>query len=520
MIETAVADPNTNPKRYPRFWFRFFEILPGAMVWIALIAPFILSFYIPLGITIFIILFDVYWLMRSLSYGSTLLNGYKKLTRNMATDWKAKLTQLSTLSIAERAELGMFDPTELYNAVILTTYKEEPSILTASLDSILNSDFPKERLIVVLATEARAGEHAEKMAAELVAKYGDKFGHFMVSKHPDAIPGEVKAKGANASWAARQLVMQMRKENIPLEHVVVSTADADSRFPEAYFSCLAYYYLTTPDRKQACYQPVAMFFNNIWEAPMLSRVMAFGTTFWQLIESVRDYRLITFSTHASSLQTLHETGYWCTSIVNEDSRQFFRAYFHYAGNFRVIPLFMPIYMDAVHVPVWKDTLKNLYLQQQRWAYGVEHFPYIVLESIKRRDIPLGSRALQIFRAFSGTYSWATSAFFVTVVGWLPLLLNHGFQEHIAASNFPIVTQVLLSSTWIGLLVSGFITLKLLNTINHGKSGIGLATMLIQWLLVPVASILFGALPGIDAQTRLMLGKYLGFRVTDKSTNAA
>lgn len=511
------ANPNINPRRYSRFWFRFVEMFPGILVWTCLIAPFILSFYYPLHITIFIVLFDVYWLMRSLSYGKILFKGYKKLKQNLDTPWLRKLEKLDTLAPEETKTLDLFPWRDLYHAIIITVYKEEEAILRASLDSLVAAEYPQDKIIVILATEERAGKAAQETAQSLKKDYGSKFHRFLITIHPDNILGEVKAKGANASWAARQLTVLMNKEGIPLYKVMVSTADADSRFHTQYFACLAYLYLTTPQRVRACYQPVAMYFNNIWEAPMLSRVMAFGTTFWQLIESVREYRLISFATQASSLQTLYETDYWCTSIVNEDSRQFFRAYFHYRGKFRVIPLFMPVYMDAVHVRNFWGTLRNLYFQQQRWAYGAEHFPYIVMESIRRRDIPWGSRALQVFRAFSGAFSWATSAFFITVVGWLPLILNPGFQEHVAASNFPLVTQALLSLTWVGLFVSSVITWRLLNTVVHGKRPIHFMTMFIQWLLVPVASILFGALPGIDALTRLMLGKYLGFRVTEKAS---
>ena len=40
-------------------------------------------------------------------------------------------------------------------------------------------------------------------------------------------------------------------------------------------------------------------------------------------------------------------------------------------------------------------------------------------------------------------------------------------------------------------------------------------MVIQWVFVPVNVTLFGAIPCLDAQIRLMRGKYLGFWVTPK-----
>ncbi len=510
------ADPNIEPTKYSSFWFRFFEILPGATVWTAIIAPFILAAYVPISITIFILLFDIYWLLRAISYGITLVKGYKRFRKNVRTDWPSKLAQISALNDEQRAKWQIIPWEDVYHAIIITTYQEDLSILEKSIDSIVECDYPHDHLIVILATEERAGAHSIVIAKALNERYKDKFCQFLVSNHPDGIVGEVKAKGANASWAAKMLKGEMEKQNIPLDKVIVSTADADTRFPTFYFGCLTYNFCVTPDRTRVSFQPVATFFNNIWQAPMLSRVLAFGTTYWQLGESIRSYRLITFSTHATCLHTLVDIDYWCTSIVNEDSRQFFRAFFRYKGNFRVVPLFIPIYMDAVYVKKTSGTIRNLYFQQQRWAYGVEHFPYIVLESHRqRKEIPLRRRIMIIWRAFDGAFSWSTTSFFITVVGWLPILLNSEFHTYVVSSNFPQVAKILLSLTWIGLIISGAITILILPPRPPDHSPLRWVTMVAQWVLIPVAAIFFGAIPGLDAQTRLMFGKYLGFRVTEK-----
>ena len=49
-----------------------------------------------------------------------------------------------------------------------------------------------------------------------------------------------------------------------------------------------------------------------------------------------------------------------------------------------------------------------------------------------------------------------------------------------------------------------------------KSRLRYVVLALQWVLVPVTMIIFSAIPGLDAQTRLMLGRYMGFWVTPKN----
>jgi hypothetical protein len=40
-------------------------------------------------------------------------------------------------------------------------------------------------------------------------------------------------------------------------------------------------------------------------------------------------------------------------------------------------------------------------------------------------------------------------------------------------------------------------------------------MFLQWLLLPVTLIVFGAFPALESQTRMIINKPLGFWVTEK-----
>lgn len=40
-------------------------------------------------------------------------------------------------------------------------------------------------------------------------------------------------------------------------------------------------------------------------------------------------------------------------------------------------------------------------------------------------------------------------------------------------------------------------------------------MILQWILLPATIIIFGSFPGLEAQTRLMFGRYMSFWVTPK-----
>jgi cellulose synthase/poly-beta-1,6-N-acetylglucosamine synthase-like glycosyltransferase len=523
---------------------RLYEIIPGFFCWTTLILPFFLGFFKPAFLAYFVICFDLYWLYKAILMAGHLILGYLYFKRDINIDWFKRLNDLNNFDkyiqnlkkeirksrgilrkkLEEELQEVMFikkqekhlkNWEDLYQAVIFPSYKEEIETLRKSISFCQKANWPKDKMIIVLAIEQREGEAGRQKAKILFKEFRKSFFKFLVTEHPANLPGEFKAKGANATWAAKQLQKFLDDQKISYENVIVSTFDADTCPHQQYFACLAYKYITTPNRIRRSYQPIPLYSNNIWQVPIFSRLVSFSSSFWQLIEATRPYRMINFSSQAMSMKTLVEIDFWDKTIISEDSRQFYRAYFTYHGDHRVIPIFTPVYMDAVLGRNFWETLKEQYLQKRRWAYGVEHFPYLCQELPKHQEISFFSKFLLLFRLFEGHYSWATASLLLAFVGWLPFALNPFFRSTVLAYNLPSLGRLLLSLTWIGLFISTYISIGLLPEKPKEYGFWKTAGIYFQWALVPITAIFFGSIPAVDAQTRLMLGKYLSFRVTKK-----
>lgn len=484
-------------------FFRFLEILPGFLVWSALLIPCILVFFVPSVVAIAVLLFDLYWVCKSIIMGYHLISGYTNLKKARRIHWREKFQSLP-------------EHNSIYQVIMLASYKDDFEVLDKSIEAIAENDFPKEKIILVMAMEERERERVEPIIEEVKNKYDKTFKKMIIAFHPDNISGEMKAKGANATWAAKKLKIYLEKENIAFDKTIVTTADSDTRIHPQYFNCVGFNFLTAENPIRTAYQSMPLYSNNIWYVNPLNRILAFGASFWQLIEGTRPWRLVTFAIHAMSMQTLIDMDYWEVGVVNEDSRQFWRAYFHYNGDFKVVPIFLPASMDAVFAPKTWDMLKNQYKQRQRWAYGIEHFPYVVISTIKMKKYSFVEKWIKVYRMLEGHLSLATASFYISIIAWLPLWLNNGFEDTVLAKNMPFVIRILLSLTWVGLIVTVWISLRLLPPKPSHFKKRKFIPMIIQWVLTPISAIFISSFSAVDSSTKLMRGKYIGFWTTPKS----
>lgn len=486
-----------------RVLYRALEILPGALSWGTIIGCFLLSLFLPFYAAIFIIVFDFYWLLKTVYLSIYLRRNWRRMRHNRKHDWTAMLENVKYEHI--------------YHLVLLPFYKEGEEIISKCLESINASRYDNKKILIVLATEERAGEEAQKTAKFFSDKYNGVFGDLIVTVHPKDIPGEMAGKGSNIAYAveeARKHILD--KQKIPYTDVLVSAFDIDTVVYPEFFSCITWYFLTAEKPYRTSFQPVPLYNNNIWHAPALSRVVATSSTFWQMIQQERPEKLATFSSHSVSFQALYEIGYWQKNMVSEDSRIFWNAYIAYDGDYQVTPISFPLSMDANLAPTFWQTLVNIYKQQRRWGWGVENVPYIIFSLIKNKRISLRKKIGVIFVQLEGFWSLATNPIIIFLLGWLPLILGGPtFNTTILSYNLPIVTRNLMILAMCGLVFSAIISMTFLPKRPQGKKFNMFFYMILQWALIPITITIFGSIPGLDAQTRLMFGRYMGFWVTPK-----
>ncbi|MFC1570215.1 glycosyltransferase [Candidatus Omnitrophota bacterium] len=525
---------------------RVFEILPGLTSWTIILGMSFLAIFKPFVAAIIIIAFYLYWLLKLLYLTLFLILSYARLSIEDKTDWMARIRGIDDIprymeelkrpreegdikrklsNLFHRKELEAFivsggekPPSEdIFHLVIIPVAKEPREVIEPGIKGLAEGVYPAKKLVVILALEERASETIKKDTEAVCETYKGSFHDMFIVVHPDGVAGEAKAKGANASFAAKEAAEYFKARNIPYENVISSCFDSDTVIKKDYFAALTYYFLICPNRERASFQPVPVYNNNIWDAPGITRVLETGSSFFQLVEATNPTTLVTFSSHSMSFKALVDVGYWPRDMISDDSAIFWKAFLHFDGDYRVVPMYTTLSMDAVVADGWWQTVVNVYKQKRRWAWGVENFPIVMRGFLKDRKISFFSKVKVGFKLFEGHISWTTWAFLLTIIGWLPAIFaTKDFSHSVFYYTAPRITGTVFHLASFSLITSIVLSLLLLpkSKISHPiLKRIGFA---LQWVLIPLTIVFLSALPALDAQTRLMMGRYMTFWVTDKS----
>ncbi len=524
---------------------RLLEIIPGGLSWSVIIGMTVLSYVKPLIATALMIAFLLYWLLRLLYTNILLFVSYARFSVEKNTDWMKRVEAIDQLDsyyksisckpfagnwrsrisnsihleqLKNLMRCGSRPPLSkyIYHAVIIPVIKESREVVEPGIIAIANGAFPSKRILLLIALEERASEDVKQQMHELREKYKEHFWDFLVILHPADVPGESRVKGANTALAARKAAEYLDAKGVPYENVIASCFDADTVAVPHYFSCLTYYFMIKPNRLRASFQPIPVYFNNIWDVPAFARIIDVGISFFQLVETTDARKLITFSSHSMSFKALSDIGYWPVDIISDDSAIFWKALLHYEGNYSTIPIPVAVSMDVVTGRNTKETVVNIYKQKRRWAWGVENFPIVIRGFLRPSKIPFYQKLIHTVRLLDKSTSWATYSFLLSIISWLPVIFAaRQFATTTAYYIAPRIRLTIFILAFFGLAACMLISVMLL---PPEKTRHRLFKKLLrcgEWLLIPVVILVLSALPALDAQTRLMFGKYMEFWVTEK-----
>lgn len=555
----SFPDPKTTDPQQRRIQ-RSLEIVPGILTWTTLVGMFALSFLVPVWMAVFILMFDIYWIFRTIFITYFSIIAYRRFQNGKKIDWwercqniekpgeyanlisekiKAFKESLREIpSFSERRKIKqeikklkeyqkevrkisaagkeIMDWKSIVHVVLLPTANEGAEIIEPAIQAVADCNFPNQQIIILLATEERENaEDRTKKVEYLQNKFQGVFRDFLVTTH-EVADNEMKCKASNATYAAKKLMLYLNEREIDYKRVIFSNFDCDSVCHPQYFAALTYAYITDPKRLQRSYQPLPMYHNNIWDTNAFVRVIVTGSSFWHMFQSTRT-QMVTFSSHSEPFDTLVKVDFWPLNMISEDSIIYWKCFSCYHADYKVTPIYLPVSLDAVLAQTYWKTIQNQYKQKRRWAYGIENFPVIMRAIWPDKKIKLIKKLSVMLEMLEGHWSWATSALILAFLGWLPLIFGGPeFNQSVIAHNLPFITRYLMIIGLFGLVTSMFLSFFLLPPRPAKYSKKRYLYMFLQWFLAPFIAPTLGALPAIDSQTRILCKKYFGeFWVTEK-----
>jgi len=476
------------------------------------------AYFLPIPLVIMLLGFDLYWAWRSLNNGIHSIRGYRAMKAASRVDWRQRY-DAETMT---RDDVIAWD--EIHHLIIIPTYKESVEKLSATLGKLAESEVAHEKLLVVVAME-EADAEAPARFETLRQRFGQSFLAMIGTTHPKDIAGEVRGKSSNEAWAAKRAKRLFCDEmGFDLDKMTVTSCDADTLFHPRYFSALTYYFATNPRRYRTFWQGPIFYYNNVWDVPAPLRIQNSLGGINHLAKLMRKYTvLFPQSTYSLSMRMCHDVGYWDVDVVPEDWHMFLKCFFEMDGEPDVQPILLPVGNDGVRAHSYTRTFWEHYQQARRHAWGCTDIPYAIKQFARHPEIPLLRRLRRTWSVTENHVLWSSQWFLITGVaanmsasGWGGFIGLHPFAQHNIPHWFITASHYILMPCMIPLI--GMIVLDMMMRPQRpSRWPVWLyPVQFAQWLLMAPITLFFTALPALDAQVRLALGRRLEYKVTEKA----
>lgn len=558
---------------------RGLDMLPGLITWAVILWVFVGSFFIPDIVASFVVFFNIYWVVKTLQMSYRFIKSYIKIKVWNLIDWNARAKALKSRDMIIKAlkeervqveslsyhqiyeknyETGSFaklpflielpliwmekryyqylmekefefwgtvtddevlwDSSKVIHFHIVPMVNEAYEILKPNLESVAHQDFGTDQIVMLLATEGRKPV-GQEVAKQLIKEYGSLFKDTLMTVH-DITPDEIVGKASNMRCGGLRAAELIKEKGWDERYITFTSCDCDSQFSHNYYSALTYEFCKNPNR-YTCYFYAAMsFYGNIWDVPPYVRVT---NTFGSIVPLAQHSapNLIQMSTYTGSYKLIKSIDFWSKDVIPEDWNMFFKALFKYGRKVRVIPLYFRTLGDAALDINQIKTVVNQYEQIKRWAWGVSDVPWIIRAAFSFKK-GLGDRLYVYYRVAVAIIDHAMWPLYGLVLSFganIPTMVNERFAYTVYGRSLPRIASFILTFSSVTFLL----TLLLDATLKPAKPGQrpffrrvwDYIVYCLEFLFTPLIGIVFGSLPAIESHSRLLIGKRLEYRLTEK-----
>lgn len=460
----------------------------------------------------------------------TLSNKYRKISgvsklpkflQRIVFSWERMKTlrfiskEISQLEIYKTRELLSYK--DIKHVIIIPHAREPLAVLDKTLNRLSKQTFSTKQIYIVLGAEARDPSGYDKSKI-LKDKYEKHFGDIWISNHV-LKDYEIVGKSSNMAAAGKVASEHISKLGWDMKKVTVTSCDADSQLPREYFSLLTYQYLTKQDSEYKFFTGAILLYANIWRLDFIARVRNSMSSMYNLGKLVRRDKFVPFSTYSTSFWLIDKIGYWTPWVTPEDFHIFFKASFKFPHEVSTIPLFCRIMVDAAEGDNAFETFKNNYFQSRRWQWGVSDDGWVIKNLLSK----FGKLPLSIYyragHVIVDHVLAPTSGFLILLGANLPPFINNKFGDGKFGGTVFGEKLSDTSSFIITLSLYFFIIAILLDTlIKPKRNGVSLLKRLLvpfEWFVNPLVGLFLTSIPGLEAHTRLLFGRYLEYYITKK-----
>jgi hypothetical protein len=488
------------------------NMVPGAVTLTIVAATIIGTIVFPAQWLVVVVAFLLYLVTRMSVHFVLMLIAEWRIKQWKARDW--------TVGEFDVVESAGFAPADVCHVVIIPNYKEPIEVLERTIDALAAQHRATECIIPVFAMEERETDAADK-GAWFKERYQDKFREFIVTIHEAGLPGELPIKAANQTWAAREARAQLDRLGIDIDRVTVSSCDSDSVIHPKYFSAVSHLFAHDEQRYHRFWQAPLFYYNNIRTVPFVLRLDAVFLHTGQLAGlAMPGFSPLPISTYTASMRLIEASGWWDTAVISEDWHIFLSAYFAQHGDVSTASVYLPTWSDIVTGPNAFKACVARYQQILRHDWGAEDVGYMIThapksEAPKRKTLGLSIHVLHDHVLRAVVWAILTSGTLI------------GAQIH-QTNNIILLWWWWQTAPWFqGLYAAStvlFVTQLIFEMMRRSETGAGPLELLSEtigsYVLVPFVGLFIGAAPAIHAQTRLLLGRPLVWKVTPKQLVAA